>query len=120
MLGGTALAAADTVQAIHSFQQQRALIRSGDIHTIRPWMTIPYIAHTYHVPERYLCTKLGVAYNSSARHKTMHTLAILKQQPVEKIIQEVQQAILIYHKRRSYSHTLPARYANRMYSQGKA
>src|SRR6266446_9976655 len=50
-LGATIVAAVTTFKAIQQFRQERALTASGDVSTIRPWMTVPFIAHVYHVPE---------------------------------------------------------------------
>src|SRR2546428_8076024 len=47
----TAIAANATFQAFQRFQQQKMLVTRGDVRTIRPWMTIPYISRVYHVPE---------------------------------------------------------------------
>ena len=60
-LATTAIAANATYQAIQRFQQQKALAAAADVRTIRPWMTIPYIARFYHVPEAYLYHSLHIS-----------------------------------------------------------
>lgn len=97
----------NTVQAFHSLQQQHALAKSGDVRTIRPWMTIPYIAHTYHVPEKYLYQTLHLDPNSPPRHATLHALASHYQKPVDSLIYDVQHAIVTYrraHTTRDHPH----------------
>jgi len=42
-LGATIFFAVQTIQAVQRFQKEHALTLAGDVSTIRPWMTIPYI-----------------------------------------------------------------------------
>ncbi len=102
-LSGTVLAAASTVQAFHTFQQQRALMRVGDVNTIRSWMTIPYIAHVYHVPESELLSALRLPAVSPIRHVTLTTLATRIHQPLVVVIHTVQKTIVSYR----HTHPLP-------------
>lgn len=95
-LATTAIAADATFKAIQRFQQQKALAAAGDVRTIRPWMTIPYLARFYHVPEAYLYRSLHL--NDAPRHATLHALAIRFNRPVDELIHQIQTAILNYRK----------------------
>lgn len=104
-LGATVGTAAATFQAYQSFQRQNALAKAGDVVTIRSWMTIPYIAHLYHVPESYLYNSLHISNGHSLHHKTLHSLAKKYKRPVNEIIHEVQTAIQIYRKAHPGGHS---------------
>ena len=97
-LATTAIAADATYQAVQRFQQQKAMAAAADARTIRPWMTIPYIAHFYHVPEAYLYRSLHINDAHPPRHATLHALAIRFNRPVEQLIHQLQTAILNYRK----------------------
>ncbi len=97
-LGTTAIAAGSTYQAFQRLQQQNALAKGGDVRAIRAWMTIPDIAHMYHVPERYLYTWLRLPANSTLHHDTLHELSITYKRPVNDLIRGVQDAIKAYRK----------------------
>jgi len=43
-LTGTVFAAAGTVQAYQSFQENHQLVMAGDVGTVRSWMTLPSIS----------------------------------------------------------------------------
>jgi hypothetical protein len=45
-------------RAYHRFQQPQAGVT--DVEALRGWMTLPYIAHTYDVPEDALFAALGI------------------------------------------------------------
>ncbi|GAC1405762.1 MAG: hypothetical protein NVSMB49_25190 [Ktedonobacteraceae bacterium] len=90
-----------TVRAVQSLQQQHTLAKAGDVHTIRPWMTIPYISHTYHVPESYLYQSLHISEYSPPRHTPLHALAARYRRPIPEVVDEVQSAILTYRKQHS-------------------
>lgn len=97
-IGGTVFAAASTVQAFYMFQQERAMTRAGDVQTIRSWMTVPYIAHVYHMPENDLYHALSGAGLKAQSRTTLHALALRTHRPVNQIIHEVQQVILTYRQ----------------------
>src|SRR5579863_5003557 len=67
-LAATVFAAIATVQAIQGFQQQNSLVRADDVRSVSDWMTIPYIARTYHVPEDYLYQWLHITSVQKPRH----------------------------------------------------
>ncbi len=97
-LATTAIAANATFQAVQRFQQQKALAAAGDVRTLRPWMTIPYIARFYHVPEAYLYRSLHIYDARPPRHTTLRALAIRFNRPVDEVIHQIQTAILNYRK----------------------
>ncbi len=106
-LSGTVLAAASTVQAFHTLQHQRALMRAGDVNTIRSWMTIPYIAHVYHVPETNLLGALRLPATSQVRHVTLTTLATRIHKPLDSVIHTVQKTIISYRQMHPPAHITP-------------
>ena len=107
VLAAAGFAVMNTVQAVHNLQQEHALAKSGDVRTIRSWMTIPYIARTYHVPEGYLYQTLHLDSQSPPRHATLHALASHYQKPVDAVITDVQHAIVAYRRTHGHSHLPP-------------
>ncbi|MBA2394944.1 MAG: hypothetical protein H0V70_19630 [Ktedonobacteraceae bacterium] len=96
-----AFSARSTMQTVQDFRRQNALTRSGSVSTVSQWMTIPYIAHTYHVPEAYLYSTLHLSNPHTLHYVTLQMLAIQDHQSVDSVIREVQQAILIYRQQHS-------------------
>jgi len=95
----TFLAAHATVSALQDIHQHEILKSQGDVRLIQAWMTIPYIAHIYHVPEPTLYETLLLKGNPTViRHSTLETIAIYKKQPVDNVIHKVQNSILVYRK----------------------
>jgi hypothetical protein len=92
------LSAKSTMQTVQNFRQQNAMARSGDVRTVDQWMTIPFIAHTYHVPESYLYSQLHLSNSRTVQRMTLQVLATGDNQPVSHLISEVQQTILMYRK----------------------
>ena len=105
MLGIVGLTAVDTYQAVRSFQQQDSALEAGDVSTIHAWMTIHAISHIYRVPEDYLCRSLQFSNPGQLRHTTLSQLAARKRQPVNRLIQTLQHAILEYRKTH-HSHSI--------------
>ena len=97
-LGAAVFCAIQTVQAFQRFQQNRSMTLAGDVHTIRSWMTLPYIAHSYHVPESYLDEQLHITNPQEVRRASLYTLAQRYNRPLDRVIHDVQQAILNYRK----------------------
>jgi len=97
-LGLTIFCALQTVQAVQRFQQAHKLAVTGDVSTIRSWMTVPFIAHFYHVPESYLEESLHISAGESVRHMPLHSLADRVKRPLNSLIREIQHAILVYRK----------------------
>ena len=94
----TVFAARSTVETWQNFRQQNALMKAGDVRTVRPWMTIPYIAHTYQVPEHYLYGQLKLPDSPSLHRTPLHSLATRYNRPVDHLVNEVQGAITSYRK----------------------
>ena len=61
----------------HATLEMRALrrVQAGETLGVRPWMTIPYIASTYGVPEDDLFAALGLTPNRRNRHAPLRGLA---------------------------------------------
>jgi hypothetical protein len=103
-LATTAIAANATFQAFQRFQQQKMLATQGDVRTIRPWMTIPYISRVYHVPEAYLYRSLHIRDARPPRHATLHALAYRFNRPVDELIHDIQSTIQIYREQHPNKH----------------
>lgn len=95
-LCATAVAAGKTIQAVQGFQQTQTLVRERDARTVRSWMTIPYIARTYNVPESYLYHWLKLKSLPPDNHVTLRMIAVQTNRPVVQVVHSVQQAILTY------------------------
>ena len=101
---GTAVFAAKTTyQAIQQFKQEQALAQSGNVSTIRPWMTVHFIAKAYHVPENYLYQALHISNPQPVRHATLRVLADRYNRPVNDVIHSIQTAILSYREQHTRS-----------------
>lgn len=98
MLGFVYFTAVSTYNAVRNFQQQNNALQAGDVSTVRAWMTIHVVAHLYHVPEDYLSQTLAVGNPEQIRRFTLNQIAGTKKQPVSKLIQTVQRAILNFRK----------------------
>ncbi|MBE3561455.1 MAG: hypothetical protein IMW89_19875 [Ktedonobacteraceae bacterium] len=107
-LSGAIYTAKAAIGAVGGLHAQQKLYQSGDVRAIRPWMTIAYIAHTYHVPESYLYQALGIK-DRRQYQGTLQTIAGRLKRPVNDIIHSVQQAILAYRKQHPLPPALPGR-----------
>jgi hypothetical protein len=87
-----------TVQAIQRFQLARALASTGDVSTIRPWMTIPDISRIYHVPESYLYESLNITGLQLAHRTSLRSLATRYNRSLNGLISDIQTAIKTYRK----------------------
>jgi len=99
-LGLTIFCAVQVVQAVQRFQQTRHMALTGDVGTIRPWMTIPYVSRVYHVPESYLLQRLNISDPRSVRNVTLDSLSGRLHRTPETLIHEIQTAIQTYRKER--------------------
>ncbi len=97
---------AETVQAVQGLQHQGSLMKTGDVRTVRSWMTIPYIAHTYHVPGSYLYTSIGVTNSAAQNRASLYALATQKKRPVATVVSGIQHAIVAYRKQHPH-HAVP-------------
>nr|BBH94237.1 hypothetical protein KTA_24360 [Thermogemmatispora argillosa] len=94
----TVYAASSTYHAVQHLQQQSALVKAGDVRSIRPWMTIPYVARLCHVPAAYLYQALHIPDTPAVQHLTLHALALRTKRPVDSLIRTLQQAIETYRQ----------------------
>ena len=92
----TMLTAQATVEAFSNFQQQRAFVASDDPRSIRSWMTLPYIAHVYHVPENTVYHSLHLQGVRQQQQTTLSGLALRYHRSVNDLIIDVQLTIQIY------------------------
>ncbi len=97
-LGFTIVKVVDTFRAVRNLQMQNSGVRSGDVNTIRPWMTIQAISLIYHVPENYVYSSLDVSSADVHHHETLYEIASRKRQSVDQVTHTVQRAILTYRK----------------------
>ena len=104
-LGATIFFAVQTIRAIQRFQEEHTLTMAGDVSTIRPWMTIPYISRVYHVPESYLYESLHITDPWSVRHTSLNALAGRYNLPVDSLISAVQNTIRTYRNQHPYDST---------------
>lgn len=63
---------------------------------IRAWMSIPFIAHTHHVPAAKLYDALGVPANKRDKRSIRH-IADDQYRPVNEVIRDVERAIREVH-----------------------
>jgi hypothetical protein len=98
MIGILVYTAINTLEAAQDFQQQQSAVKKGDVEAIHPWMTVHVVSHLYHVPEDYLYHSLNLNDSKVLRHSTLYELASKKKQPVNRVIQTLQRAILTYRK----------------------
>ncbi len=96
----TIFCAVQTVQAFQRFQQEHQFVVTGDVRAIRPWMTVPYIAHFYHVPENYLDQSLHITDDRAAHLLPLRDLASRVKRPLDSLIRDIQRAILNYREQR--------------------
>ena len=87
-----------TVKAIQRFQQTRTLTAAGDVSTIRPWMTIPFISRVYHVPEGYLYESLHIIHPQPTYRTSLRSLAVRYNRSLDGLISDIQTAIKTYRK----------------------
>jgi len=107
-LGATVFAAIKTFQDFQALQQQNAYAANADVRSISPWMTIPYIAHFYHVPETYLYQSLRISGTQLPRHTPLHVLAARYNRSVNSLIYTVENAIQTYRKQHPIKHKTTA------------
>jgi hypothetical protein len=99
-LASTIFAAAGTVQAYQEFQQDHQRIMAGDVSTVSSWMTIPYVAHVYRVPETCLSVALHVSKQPQLeKHATLRGIAEYYRRPVNDVIRDVRTTILDYRQK---------------------
>jgi hypothetical protein len=74
----------------------RAFTFSGRMHAaeepLRPWMTVPYIAHSRHVPQNLLWGALGIPAHLHD-HRPIGRIAREQKRPVADVISSLKSAI---------------------------
>jgi hypothetical protein len=60
---------------------------------IRPWMNLPYIAHSYHVPARLLFQALGLTMTIPIDRRPIMDIARDQHRPVQILINFLEEAI---------------------------
>lgn len=60
---------------------------------IRPWMSVPFIAHTHHVPAAALFQAIGVEPREPHDRRSVRHLARDLNRPVPQVIGQLQRAI---------------------------
>jgi hypothetical protein len=105
-LCATIVGVIQTVRAVQGLSVLHQHVMTGDVSTIRPWMTPSYIAHVYHVPEHTLDGWLRISDAQSFHHTSLQVLADRLHRPVDALIREIQQDILNY-RRQQQPRSLP-------------
>ena len=59
---------------------------------IRPWMSVPFIAHTHHVPSALLFHAIGVEAEPHDR-RPLRTIAREQHRPVEDVVRDLERAL---------------------------
>ncbi len=77
--------------ALRAVRLVRALRTSNE--PIRAWMSIPFIAHTHHVPQSVLFNAIGVQPRSQRDRRTVRRLARELNRPIPEVIAQLQNAI---------------------------
>lgn len=72
---------------------------------IRPWMSVPYVAHSYRVPPRVLYEALGLKPQPPPDKRPLRLIAREQSRTVEELIGALQEAIA----REREAHPPPAR-----------
>jgi hypothetical protein len=75
-----------------AFQQGPRLRRASD-ETIRPWMSVPYIAHAFHVPPQVLFEALGLPSGPPPDRRPIERIARAQGRSVDEITAVLTEAI---------------------------
>jgi hypothetical protein len=60
---------------------------------IRPWMSVPFIAHTHHVPVATLFDAIHVVPHPAPDRRPLRRIAREEKRPVDELIHDINQAI---------------------------
>src|SRR5438270_14092779 len=60
---------------------------------VKPWMSVPFIAHTHHVPVETLFDAIHVQPRHPHDRRPLRRIAHEEKRPVEELIREIDQAI---------------------------
>ena len=88
-----------TVTALFAVRTTRRALywRQHRDETIRPWMTLPYVAHSYRVPPRVLYEALGIPQRQGDR-RPLKKIAREQNASVESIIETLAHAITAFQQ----------------------
>lgn len=92
----TVFAATGTIRAYQQFEQDHQGVLTGDVNTIRPWMTLPYIARVYRVPAPCFYQSLQIIDPVVRQHATLRSIADAKKEPVDALLYHVRTIIQDY------------------------
>jgi hypothetical protein len=94
-------AAASTAQAYQQFEQEHQQFVAGDVGTVSFWMTVPYVAHVYHVPADCLSQALALSTPFLRKRANLRLIAAHYKEPVSAIIRRVQQIVTDYRQHKN-------------------
>jgi hypothetical protein len=87
-----AFVASATLTVLFAFRAVHRRPHPNRDEQIRPWMTITYVAHSYHVPPHVLYEALGVQHKPHDR-LTIARVAHEQNRPVHAVISDLMEAI---------------------------
>lgn len=86
------LVARQSVRAYLELQNMRR-VQAGEMIGVRPWMTLPYIANTYQVPENALFEAVGLPPTRRNRHAPLEVLARTNGRNLDELIAAINATI---------------------------
>jgi hypothetical protein len=86
------LAMAGTFVFAYRAGRQAQYLRAAD-EPIRAWMSVPFIAHTHHVPAAVLFQAIGVAPRQPRDRRSVRHLAHDLNRPIPEVIAQLQRAL---------------------------
>ncbi|MGA3023849.1 MAG: hypothetical protein ABSF98_03660 [Bryobacteraceae bacterium] len=90
---GLALLAAVSALFIFGYRAARhARYLRWEDQPIHPWMSVPFVAHTHHVPREILFAAIGIEPREHDR-RPLRTIARQQKRPVEDVIRDLEKAI---------------------------
>lgn len=94
LLIGLAFALAVAVTFTFAYRAgRRAHLLRFENQPIRPWMSVPFIAHTHHVPPSELFAAIGVQPRAPHDRRSVRRLAHDLHRPVPELMSELQHAL---------------------------
>jgi hypothetical protein len=73
---------------------------TADVSTLRGWMTVPYVAHTYGAPEEYLFHELEIPAEGNRNASLVELNRRYRTGPEGQVLRELQEAIQRFQSRR--------------------
>jgi hypothetical protein len=105
IVGGALLTLWFGMRATRSFHHVRERgfrpppMATADVSTLRGWMTIPYIAHTYGAPEDYLFRELGIPAEGNRNVSLVELNRRYRTGQEGQVLRELQEAIRRFQSR---------------------